>query len=368
MKKILHILVLPKMAGSQNVSFEILKSLPDNDYDKYVLFSDVEDCGDRKECIKRFQEAGAKVLFSKKLKRNIGVHDIPATVEIYKLCKKEKFDIVHTHSTKPGIIGRIAATLAGVPFVIHTVHGLAFHNFIKFPKWQFYWLCEMLASIFCNKIVLVNKYYKRYFNWLGGKVTTIYNGIDFSEYEPYAKETNSITESIKILFVGRLDTPKNPIMLLKAAEVVIKQYSNVEFTIVGDGDLYNDCKIYIKNNGLSNNVKLLGWQNNVSKFYKTHDIFVLPSIYESFGLIFLEAGYYYLPSVTTNVEGIPEVVKDNYSGLLSNPNDVEAFANHIIQLIINPQLRCQMGINAHNRVVELFDIQKMTDAYSKIYQ
>ena len=182
--KILHIQVLPKLSGVQRISLEILKSLPEEKYDKYVLFSnDIVDDRLKVKCKEEFEKIGVKVLFAKNLYRSISLKDIKAFVEIYKLCKKECFDIVHTHSTKPGVIGRIAATLARVPLVIHTVHGLAFHDYIKFPKWQFYWICEMAASFFCTKIVLVNTYYAKYFSFFKRKLLTIYNGIDFKMYQ-----------------------------------------------------------------------------------------------------------------------------------------------------------------------------------------
>jgi hypothetical protein len=183
MKKILHIQVLPKLSGVQRISLEILKNLPNAEYEKYVLFSnDTVDENLKTQCVEAFQKEGVKVLFSKYMYRKIGLKDIFTFFEIYKLCRQEQFDIVHTNSTKPGIIGRIPAKLAHVPLVIHTVHGLAFHKFIKFPKWQFYWFCEMFASFFCDKIVLVNKYYAQYFKLFKAKLITIYNGSDFSIY------------------------------------------------------------------------------------------------------------------------------------------------------------------------------------------
>ena len=95
------------------------------------MFGNFLDSGDKEDCIKQFEKAGVKVFLLDELKREICWSDITAFRKIYSLCKREKFDIVHTNSTKPGIVGRIAATLAGVPFVVHTVHGLAFHRFLK---------------------------------------------------------------------------------------------------------------------------------------------------------------------------------------------------------------------------------------------
>lgn len=250
--------------------------------------------------------------------------------------------------------------------MIHTVHGLAFHKFVQFPLWQFYWTCEMFASLFCNKIVLVNEYYKKYFSWLGNKVITIHNGIDFSKLPP-AHDSSPKRGIVKILFVGRLSFQKEPLILLQAARIVIEQCPNVHFTLVGDGEKYAECRSYIDQENLVQYITLAGWQSDVSSYYQTHDIFALSSIYESFGLVFLEAGFYGLPSVATNVEGIPEVVADNQTGFLCNPYNPQELACKLICLIEHPGLRKTFGGNARQRVISHFSIEKMLEAYKKLY-
>lgn len=365
-KKILHIQVLPKLSGVQKISLEILKNLSNDSYEKWILFSKSTDKGDQEECINKFKDAGVNVLLSSKLKREISFKDFLAMYEIYKLCKKEQFDIVHTHSTKPGFIGRIAAWFAKTPYIIHTVHGISFHKFTKFPLKQFYWSCEMFSSIFCDKIISVNKYYLKYFRWFKNKTFTIYNGLDFSRF---LQVNNNIDKSeVKILFVGRLDFQKDPLSLLQAANIVCKKLSNVSFTIVGDGEKYKECENYIINNDLTNQIKLEGWKNNVEDYYATHDIFAMSSIYESFGLIFLEAGFYNLPVVATNVEGIPEVILNGKTGFLSNPKDFSSMASNIINLIENYNMRKEMGKEAKKRVLTLFNSKQMIDSYIKFYE
>ena len=364
MKKILHIQVLPKLSGVQKISLEIFKSLPKEQYEKWILFSDTCDVGDREACVSAFESTGAKVIFSKYLKRSIGLSDWAATREIYHLCKRERFDIVHTHSTKPGIIGRIAATLAHTPLVIHTVHGLAFHHFVRFPLWQFYWACEMFASCFCHHIVLVNNYYTRYFKWFKKKVITIYNGIDFNTLPVGTKHWN---KDPKILFVGRLDKPKDPITLLQSILILSRQYPKIQCTMVGDGEYYAACQRFIQENHLENNVTLAGWQTQTAQFYASHDIFFAPSIYESFGLMFVEAGYYYLPTVATHVEGIPEVIQNEVTGYLAPPRNPQQLAQLLTKFIEHPELIQTMGTAAHNRVINLFSANKMTTQYTSLY-
>lgn len=367
--KILHIQVLPKLSGVQKVSLEIFKKLNNEKYDKYILFSDSPGYGDRTECIKEFEATGAKVLFSKHLKREIGIRDFPALIELYKLCKREKFDIVHTNSTKPGIIGRIAAFVAGVPLVVHTVHGLSFHKFVKFPIWQFYWACEMIASCFCHKIIIVNKYYLKYFKWFKNKTCTIYNGVDYSKFP--TSNINGYAEKhgrVNVLFVGRLDKPKNPLLLLEAARRLRITHPNVHFRLVGDGEYMEQCRRFISDNQLHDYVSLEGWRTNVYNYYQQSDIFAVPSIYEAFGIMFLEAGYYKLPVCSTTAEGIPEVVINNLTGVLCEPNDVDAFTKNLTLLIDNAELRKQMGENGHTRVTECFNSSIMVREYLKIYK
>ena len=368
MKKILHIQVLPKLSGVQNISYEILKGLPIDEYEKFILFSSEGTTGDKEFLEKKFESIGVKVLYSDNLIRELDTKkDFLAYKEIKALCKKEKFDIVHTNSSKPGVIGRIAAFTAGVPLVVHTVHGLAFHKFVKFPKWQFYYLCEMFASLFCHKIVLVNKFYASYFRLFKRKVSTIYNAIDYKKFEGIQKCPKN-DGKIRVLFVGRLDPPKNSLGLLRAAKLVIEQNSNVIFTLVGDGEFMPDCKKFIEDNNLKSNVVLAGWQNNPGTFYAESDIFAASSIYEAFGLMFLEAGYFHLPICATNVEGVPEVVADGVSGFLSEPNDDKSLAENLLKLCNDEKLRLKMGDESFKRATEVFNIQNMVLGYRKVYE
>lgn len=364
--KILHIQVLPKMSGVQRVSLELFKAMP-KDWEKYVLFSSDIPVKDRVQCDTEFRNAGVKIIYSDNLGREISLRDYRAVKEIYTLCKKEKFDIVHTNSTKPGIVGRIAATLAGTPIVIHTVHGLSFHKFIKFPKWQFYRGCELFASLFCDKIISVNKYYLRYFKLFKKKTFTIYNGVDINKFGNDQNLNRPTSDGKSLIFVGRFDLPKDPLTLLKAIAIVKQTIPDIHLTMVGDGEYYEDCAKFIKENELTENVTLAGWQPDPSTYYRKSDIFVSSSIYEAFGLTFVEAGLHHLPVVTTNVEGIPEVVKENVTGLLCNPKDPHSLAKNILTLVNDPHLRKQFGNNAYDWCRENFDEKNMAQSYMKLY-
>lgn len=178
---------------------------------------------------------------------------------------------------------------------------------------------------------------------------------------------NSVIKT-KILSVGRLDAQKDPLTLLYAAKEVINEEPETVFTLVGDGDKYKDCRLFIKKHDLEHNIFMVGWQHDVEEYYKTHDIFVASSIYEAFGIMFIEAGYHKLPVVATDVEGIPEVIEDKKTGLLSPPRSPHLLAKNIIYLIQNENQRKIMGENGFKRVLSLFTVKQMVEKYSKVYK
>ena len=197
------------------------------------------------------------------------------------------------------------------------------------------------------------------------------------KYQPYTTalifqstkiKWDYMCNGIKLLFVGRLDTPKDPLTLLQAATNVIKETPDASFTLCGDGEKYGECEKFVFDNKLERNVFLLGWQHDVIKYYKTHHIFVASSIYESFGLMFVDAGYYKLPVVATDVEGVPEVVENGVTGLLSPPRRPELLAQNILCLIGNEEQRLVMGENGYRRVTSLFTSNQMLEKYNKLYR
>ena len=366
MKKILHIQVYPKLSGVQRISLEIMKALPNEEFQKFILFANEPNNGNKLALESEFKKANVTILYSNNLVRELNLKkDFNAFKEIYKLCKQEHFDIVHTHSSKPGVVGRIASFIAKTPLVIHTVHGISFTKFTPPLKYLFYYFCEIFSTFFCHKLVLVNRYYKRFYRIFAKKTVTIYNALDFHNWNSVLLHND--TKLINLLYVGRLDTQKDPITLLKGFNEAIKTIKNIHLTIVGDGELYSDCQSFINNNGIEKFVTLEGWQTNTEKYYRKSDIFVSSSIYEAFGLMFLEASYCKLPIIATDVEGIPEVVLDGKTGLLYKPRDYHSLASNIIKLSTDKDLRDNLGKNAASWVQENFQIKNMTNEYIKIY-
>jgi len=364
-KKILHVQILSILSGVQNSSLYILQNLDLDKYEPWLVCA--PNNTDRKtSMISEAEKAGVKVVTMASLRREVGLHDFKALLEIYKLCRKERFDIVHTMTSKGGFLGRIAAKLAGCKKVIHTVQGVAFHKYEKMGKRALYYLMEIFAGLFGDYVVSVNSYYKKSFWFISPKrFKVIYNAFN---PENLIKKIPRKDDVLKLIFVGRLDLAKSPLDFLAAMLILKQRQLPVRATVIGDGFYFEDMKKYLAENDLSETVNLMGWQDDVGRQLANHDIFCLTSIFEAFGIVFCEAGYTGLPSVATNVEGIPEVVKDGFTGLLVPPRNPKKFADAVQHLHENRDLLEQYGKNAEQRVNENFTIAIMVKKYQELYE
>lgn len=378
--KVVHIQVLPKMSGVQQFSYRLLSNLPDNKYEKYILFSSTESVSafQKISLIDNFSSKNIKIIWLDSLKRDIGMHDFRCLLDLYRIFKKYQFDIVHTNSTKPGIVARFAARLARVKKIIHTVHGIAFHNQQNFFKRLVFFIIESFFVPMSHYNVCVNKYYLKFYNKIPfSHALTIYNGMDFSLYSSEKSDAASLPlslinkndNSLHLLFVGRLDFQKDPLTLLAGFKLLLEKIVDIQcyLHIVGDGELFEQCKTYCVGSNIEDRVIFHGWVAQPQIFYSLCDVFVCSSVYEAFGFTLIEAGFYGLPIVATKVEGIPEVVVDGKTGILVPPSNPEKLSLAIENLICNPSLRESFGNNGKHYVINNFSIFKMVAEYESLY-
>ncbi|MBN2829482.1 MAG: glycosyltransferase family 4 protein [Candidatus Cloacimonetes bacterium] len=362
-KKIAHIQLLPIMSGVQRISLSIFKALNPDEYECHLICA--EDPFNRTDSlIERARELGITVHVIKGLKREIGLADISVFLKIFRLCKKEKFDIVHTHTSKMGVLGRIAAKTAGCKKVIHTIHGVAFHPYEKRYLQVLYYLMDMIAALFADKLVSVNNGYRKAYWYAAKKLITIYNGIPF---ENNLFIERKLLSPLKIIFVGRLDKQKDPMTLLKALNLVKVKGYKFEAKLVGDGELTDIAQQYIDFKGMSEDVKLLGWRDDVPELLSQSNLFILSSLYEALPLSFCEAGYSGIACIGTDIIGVREVVVNSVTGFLFPPKNYLALAELIIRFINEPKLLGFMGANAHKFITEHFNEERMIREYLELY-
>jgi glycosyltransferase involved in cell wall biosynthesis len=364
--KIAHVQVVPQLSGAQQVSLDILSSLDSEKNELYMICGKIQNFSS--DFVEKFNEIGVTLIEVPGLRRDIGKHDIAAFKDLYNIFKKYNFDIVHTNSTKPAILARIAARLAGCEKIIHTVHGIAFHSHISFFKRSIFYLAELFSLYFGHYNISVNNYYKKFYPLVNTQ--TIYNGIDFSKFEEdyYIDRSD---RKLHFAFFARLDDQKNPIEFINAVhliniEGILDLNQDVMFTLAGDGELKEKCLSLIQELNLTSIINVVGWISDKNDFLNSVDVLCQPSKWEAFGLAFVEAAYFKIPAISTKVEGIPEVVLDGYTGLLYKGGASE-LKKCIVKFINNRHLVCKLGENAKVRAIHEFDKQKMIEKYHKIY-
>ncbi len=359
--RIAHIQLLPLLSGAQNVMLTILESLDKNKYDIYVISKPGGPLVDK------VVELGYKYIPLSSFKHNISIMDIVAFIKLIIIFKKFKFDIVHTHSSKPGFIGRIAARTAGVPKIVHTVHGFSFHSYQKKMIKKFYQLMEKFAGLFCDKIVFVNNSEREtaIANHLikPEKAITIYNGVEFPQMRLRGKENS---DKFIIGSCLRFWRQKNIIDTIEAAIRVCKENENIQFIFIGDGELYRSAEDMVNNSGFKNRIQLPGWQKNPTEWLQKFDVFLLYSKWEGLPLSILEAMSFGLPIVASDIKGNNELVSDA-NGILVPINEIDRLTSILLSLPDEKEKLKEWGENSRKLIKEKFDLTDFIRKYKNVY-
>ncbi len=312
------------------------------------------------------------------LERNLNpIKDFLAMIEIFFFIKTNKIDIVHTHSSKAGILGRIAGWLAGVKIKVHTVHGWPFHQYQPFLTRVTFVLLEKITSFFTDKLIVVSgpdlrkgvKYVRRNKN----KYTLIRYGVEL-ECASSEKTLKMVREELKIkegdILVGNISCfkpQKAPLDYLRLAEIIKKSFPAVKFILVGDGILRKMIENEILRANLQNNVILTGWRKDISAILSSIDIFALTSLWEGMPITVLEAMCCAKPVVATDTGGIREIVIDGYNGFLVNPKDIQTMSQKLLLLLGSKELREKMGSLGRKHLGSKFNLQSMIQANQDLY-
>ncbi|KAA3617970.1 MAG: glycosyltransferase family 1 protein [Calditrichaeota bacterium] len=320
-----------------------------------------------------------RLVFIDKLTRPIHpISDISAFFQIYSHLKKEGYDIVHTHSSKPGFLGRIAAKMAKVPIVVHTIHGFPFHDFMSPVLRRFFTYLEKQCAKLSDKMITVSNLNLKKAVQLqiapAEKFTNIYSGIDFCNFDKKVDcnkkraELGIPDDHFIVGMIGRQSKQKSPWNLIKAAPAILKAHPKTCFVSVGSGELFKDMQKLVNTMNLSEKFIFLGQRHDIAELLQIFDVYTLPSQWEGLGRSLTEAMYLKKAIVASDVEGVPELVEDGKTGLLVPPNNPALLAESIISLLANQKKREQLGANAHNRVKEDFQAAKMVDDIENLYE
>ncbi len=326
-----------------------------------------------------FQAAGIHCHSIASMRRKIHpFYDITAVAELASYCRIQKIDLVHTHTTKGGFIGRLASRLAGVDHTVHTVHGFAFHEFSPPTTIKFYAGLEWLAAHWAEKIIFVNEFHRQWALRLrfapAEKMVVIPNGIPIKDETISARAVAELRASLGISAdafvvgaIGRLAHQKGLEFLLQAMPLVLSRYTNAYLLLVGDGESCDEYEQIAQTLGIKEHVRFTGFQEDVEQFYDISDVVALPSLREGLSVALLEAMRSGKPIVTTDIGPNRGVITHEDNALLVPPMDSEQVAEAIIRLLKDHTLAYRLGSNARQSFLEKFTEDRMTGALHDLY-
>ena len=305
--------------------------------------------------------------------------DFKAYLDLKKYFKENKFDVVHTHASKAGIIGRAAAWAVGIPAVIHTVHGPAFHRYEKPWKNNIYIAAEKFAAKRCHKIVCVADAMTKQFLEAGiskpEMFRTVYSGMNLEDYltlkgESALREELGIPQdAILIGKIARLFELKGHEYIIEAAKNIITANPKVHFLFVGDGLLKNELSSRIDKLGLSDHFHMPGLipPYDVPKYVDIMDIVCHLSLREGLPRAVVQGLAAQKPVVAYNLDGAPEIVFNDETGYICPPETVKDVEDALTKLVNSKDLRDKLGLNGRKLVSSKFAWQKMVDDLEDVY-
>ena len=381
--RVCHVITKPELGGAQLSTLNILSSLPRDKYDIFVITSSKGTLSPEFRDLKR-----AKSFLLPSLTRPINpILDILAFIHIYAIYSCNNFDIVHTHSSKAGMIGRWAAWLAGVPVIIHTVHGWPFYEGQSWALKGFYIFLERITAKLTTRIIGVSK--KDIETGLKHKIAPkqkfvfIKYGIPLSKFRrltpsscPLPKGEKErmrtqlgITNNDPIVgMISCLKPQKAPMDYIKACIKIYEKVPNVNFLLVGDGVLKARCKRALIATDLNGRFIFTGWRMDVSQILDILDVVVLTSRWEGMPISVIEALCKGCLVVATNVGGTPELVKDGITGYITRPGSYEEVAMKVLKILEDPNSFSKMKREASLSIDDSFDVNRMISEIDSLYK
>ena len=347
--------------------------------------------------VKDARGRGLNLIMVPEMRREINPwRDFLTFIKLYRLIKRRNYDIVHTHSTKAGILGRLAAKLAGVTVVIHTIHGLPFHEYQN--RWinRFYVLCERLAARLTHKLISVAEVMTE--KALTVKVAplrkfvTIYSGMELDKFlEPGVEPADErkqveigpgveaakkrrklgIEEDAPVVGkVARLFHLKGHKYLLEAAAQVVKVYPKAKFLLVGDGILRGKLERQAGDLGIKGNVLFTGLvpKEDIPGLLAVMDVVVHTSLREGLARVLPQALACGRPVISFDIDGAREVIKDGETGYLVPAGDSRKLAEAIIDVLGDKDKARRMGEAGRKLVEPNFRAEVMVDKIAEVYE
>jgi glycosyltransferase involved in cell wall biosynthesis len=342
-------------------------------FDITVILSDSRG-EDLTEPVKKMKDAGAKVSLIP-MSRNVNpIQDLQVLFKLVFLIRKEKFDLVHAHSSKAGALFRLAAFVCRVQRIYYTPHCFYFQGKTGFKKTCFVLLEKLLGTMTTGVIVSENEQQSAIQNKVitDSKLININNAIDFDDYRQNHEIEHTKTalgihpKAFIVGSVGRLVPQKDWETYVYAAKEVLKFYPQTVFLIVGEGELHTKIQKLIFQLNLERKVLITGYVKEIYKIYGMIDLFVNTSLWEGLPYVFLEAMRYRKPIVATDT-GNKTVILDQENGFICAQKDYQGIAEKIISLVRDRKMAEQMGEKGRWMVCDKYSFKVFIQQHERLY-
>lgn len=306
--------------------------------------------------------------------------DFLAIRRLCQVIREFKPDVIHTQTSKAGIVGRLAARLAGVPVVIHTAHAFPFHAYLPLPvKWAYIWIERWVASwtdllMVDTESVRMDGLWERIVQD-AGRIVTVPMGVDLTRFSPSLGGPGTLRDVLGLggqaLVVGtvaRLVPDKGLECFLRMAAIIRAERTDVKFLIVGEGPLRHSLEQMAESIGLGPDLVFTGHRTDIPELMEAMDLFVLPTRREGFGVVFAEAMAMGKATVGSDIGPIAEVSEDGVTGYLAPADNPEAFAARALALLSDDAKRRTFGEAGRRRVEQLFSQSRMCELIEGHYR
>ncbi len=374
--RVAHIITRLCKGGAQENTFHTVRLANRDRFDVSLISGPTS--GAEGNIEDRVAAADIKIVREPALIRAVSpLHDVRALAGLVRKIRSGGFQIVHTHTSKAGILGRLAARVAGVPIIVHTPHGNVFDGYFSPWKTRIFIAAERRAARWTDRLIELTPggIEEHLAQGIGRReqFVTIFSGIDLKPYDD-ARARRTATRSklgirddaFVVGAVGRLEPVKGFSYFMAAAEDIAARAPAAQFVHAGDGS--EASALRSKAGGLNGRVRFLGLREDVPALMAAFDVLVVPSLNEGMGRVILEAGAAGTPVVATRVGGIPEIVRDGTTGLLVPPRDAQSIAGAVLSLANDRAKAGAMGDSARRFVAPDFSLERMVMRIEALYE
>lgn len=373
--KILRIIARLNIGGPAIHVSLLTAKLNDSEYQSMLVSGSIEEGeGDMSYYA---EQHGVTPVIVPELSRSLNpLRDIRTLWQLWRVIRREKPDVVHTHTAKAGFVGRWAAKLAGVPVIVHTFHGHVFEGYFGPRKTQMFIWLEQITSRISDTILTLTEGLRReladkYRVARAERITVLPLGLDLQPFADTPRKSGvfrqawNIPSDVPLVGIsGRFVPVKNHALFLDAAAQIHAQRPDVRFVMIGDGELRAEVETQIDQLGLREAVIITGWQRDLTTAYADMDVFVISSVNEGTPVTIIEALSAGCPVVATRVGGLPDLLEGGRFGTLTPSGDRDALAAGILATLDTPP----DTTDAQRAMLNRYGIDRLADDLRALYR